>query len=247
MHGGDYYLYRNNNYLPIRQEIYASADLLAPISVNIVEDLKKSYKINANKIHVGRLGISNHSTKCSLSGSGIIKIVSCSNLICLKRVHLIAESLLNLRTEKIIEWHHFGEGPEYGNVINITKNFPVNVKAIFHGWISNEELFTFYEQNYITWFVNVSIYEGIPVSIMEAFSFGIPAIASDVGGTSEIVNKNNGYIVAADIEPNLIAQLILECNSTQYFFKRKRAYETWKQNYDADSNYTDFAAQLIDL
>jgi glycosyltransferase involved in cell wall biosynthesis len=247
MHGGDYYLYRNNDYLPIRQEIYASADLLAPISLNIVEDLKKTYKVNANKVRIARLGISNDSTQCSLKGSGIIKIVSCSNLISLKRVHLIAESLLGIRTDRILEWHHFGEGEEYDNVVNITKNFPVNVKAIFHGWISNEELFAFYEQNYITWFLNVSIYEGIPVSIMEAFSFGIPAIATDVGGTSEIVNKNNGYILEADIDPNLIAQLILDCSSTQYFLKRKRAYETWKRNYDADSNYTDFAAQLIDL
>ena len=41
-------------------------------------------------------------------------------------------------------------------------------------------------------FLTVSANEGIPVSIMEAQSFGIPVIATDVGGISEIVNNVNG-------------------------------------------------------
>ena len=37
-------------------------------------------------------------------------------------------------------------------------------------------------------FVNVSSSEGIPVSIMEASSVGIPCLATDVGGTGEIIS-----------------------------------------------------------
>lgn len=37
--------------------------------------------------------------------------------------------------------------------------------------------------------------EGIPVSIMEAMSFGIPVIARNVGGMSEIVNEENGLLL----------------------------------------------------
>ncbi|MFR4320263.1 MAG: glycosyltransferase [Blautia massiliensis (ex Durand et al. 2017)] len=45
--------------------------------------------------------------------------------------------------------------------------------------------------------MNVSSSEGIPVSIMEATSFGIPGIATDAGGTKEIIrDKENGVLLS---------------------------------------------------
>ena len=47
--------------------------------------------------------------------------------------------------------------------------------------------------------MNVSESEGIPVSIMEASSFGIPVIATNVGGVGEIVeNGYNGLLLNKD-------------------------------------------------
>ena len=45
----------------------------------------------------------------------------------------------------------------------------------------------YYKNNIIDIFINLSASEGIPVSIMDAISFGIPCIATNVGGTGEIV------------------------------------------------------------
>lgn len=45
-------------------------------------------------------------------------------------------------------------------------------------------------------FMLPSNYEGLPIVIIEAMSFGLPIIASDVGGIKEIVrNGENGYVV----------------------------------------------------
>lgn len=45
-------------------------------------------------------------------------------------------------------------------------------------------------------FVMTSFYEGLPLSIIEAMSYGLPIIASDVGGNSELVKNNvNGYLI----------------------------------------------------
>ena len=59
-------------------------------------------------------------------------------------------------------------------------------------------------------FINVSSSEGLPVAIMEAISFDIPIIATNVGGTSEIVTPETGILIAPDSAPELIAARIRE-------------------------------------
>lgn len=43
--------------------------------------------------------------------------------------------------------------------------------------------------------MNLSTSEGVPVSIMEVQSYGIPVIATNVGGTGEIIDKDNGILL----------------------------------------------------
>lgn len=58
----------------------------------------------------------------------------------------------------------------------------VNVAYNFVEYLNNEEVYTFYRNNRVDVFLNVSESEGVPVSIMEAMSCHIPTIAPDVGG-----------------------------------------------------------------
>ncbi|MCT3574122.1 glycosyltransferase family 4 protein [Levilactobacillus brevis] len=56
-------------------------------------------------------------------------------------------------------------------------------------------------------FALITNYEGLPISIIEAMSFSLPIIASDVGGISEeVINGENGYLVAN--EANIIADKV---------------------------------------
>jgi len=50
-------------------------------------------------------------------------------------------------------------------------------------------------------FINTSSSEGIPVSMMEAQSFGIPILAMDVGGVREIVGPQTGRLLQQDDPP----------------------------------------------
>lgn len=65
--------------------------------------------------------------------------------------------------------------------------------------------------------------EGIPVSIMEAMSFGIPVIARNVGGMSEIVNEENGLLLEnddAEDAASKISSLLTDCREKQVSMKR---------------------------
>jgi glycosyltransferase involved in cell wall biosynthesis len=66
----------------------------------------------------------------------------------------------------------------------------------------------FYSNNPVDLFLNVSESEGIPVSIMEAMAAGIPVIATDVGGSAEIVDDSVGTIVPADTTAESLAKSI---------------------------------------
>ncbi len=48
-------------------------------------------------------------------------------------------------------------------------------------------------------FILPSNYEGLPVSIIESLSYGVPVVASDVGGISEMLNGKNGFAVTNDV------------------------------------------------
>lgn len=55
-----------------------------------------------------------------------------------------------------------------------------------------------YSEHPVDVFINLSTNEGVPVSIMEAISFDIPIVATDVGGTSEIVTDETGILVSSN-------------------------------------------------
>ena len=116
--------------------------------------------------------------------------------------------------------------------------------------VSNEKILEYYSQNYVDLFINVSDNEGIPVSIMEAMSAGIPVVATDVGGTAEIVNEKNGYLIDIDFNPNKVAEIIdAYLNSPMMIQEefRREAYSMWKNNYDAAGNYSNFSEIILNL
>lgn len=161
----------------------------------------------------------------------------------LKRVFLIPEILKFLKVD--YKWIHFGDGsPE--EIAAVRKAIDThNVNGELKGYISNDDLMSFYKENTVNLFLNVSSSEGIPFSIMEATSFGIPCLATDVGGNSEIVDASNGYLVPANFEPQAAAGLINSMTPEMQNNKREQAFIRWEEKFNAEKNYKAFYGLLI--
>ena len=80
--------------------------------------------------------------------------------------------------------------------------------------------------------------------MMEAMSYGIPVIGTNVAGVSEIIeHKNNGWLLQADPTTEEIAKAIsyfYHLKPDDYNTYRQYAYDTWKTKYDAEINYPAF-------
>lgn len=243
-HGYDFYEYRSGcNYIPFRDYIFKYVDKIFPISQNGVRYLTENYgKRVAGKVQLSYLGTFDHGINCRKTDS-YMRIVSCSNIIPLKRLDMLIHSLSKIDFE--IEWIHFGDGESMSEIkLLAEKKLRKNISWFFYGKTNNNDIMTFYQNNFVDLFINVSSFEGLPVSIMEAMSFGIPVIATDVGGTSEIVSdEENGFLLEANFDFDDLADRIRRfsnLDNAAINVLRQNARKTWEKKFNAVKNYRLF-------
>ena len=247
-HGYDLYEERHpNRYIPFRSFILKSADMICPISENGKEYLLELYGNNIeNKIQIARLGTIRKAEFPEVQEKeDCIVLVSCSNLVDVKRVHLIINALM--KCSKRVHWYHFGDGELREKLKVQAKTLPDHVEYTFMGYLANEDVQKFYADHYIDAFINVSQSEGIPVSVMEAESYGIPIIATNVGGTSEIVhNRENGILLDVNFTDQDLLDAINEVmeNAVQY---RSNSLHTWETMSDAHIVFPEFYRKLAEV
>lgn len=248
-HGFDLYEdRRKNNYIPLREILLDRLDETIMIAQDGVDYLMKKYPEYAHKIMLSRLGVSDNGLGPVESRNAGIRIVSCSTITEVKRIDLIVKALAEVE-HTTVYWDHYGEGKLYTEIKDLASRIlPHNIECHFHGYVNNNELLNIYRRKVYHIFLNVSSSEGIPVSIMEAMSFGIPSIATNVGGTSEILeNQYNGILLPCDFKPIELAKKIedfAEMDETDYIRFRENARSTWNEKYSAERNYTEFLKYL---
>ena len=93
-----------------------------------------------------------------------------------------------------------GDGPDLNAVKTLVRECRLNGRVLFAGMRSDipECL------NMMDIYVQPSLFENVPNTILEAMASGLPVIATDVGGVSEIVEKGiTGFLVTPNDESGL--------------------------------------------
>ncbi len=230
MHRFDLFEYVNNNYIPYRGPLLNKITIAAPSSMAGKEHLQISYPKSKSKIEVFRCGTVGNGKVSSPSSDNILRVVSCSGLSPVKRVELMIKSLQYV--DFPIKWVHLGDGGLMSELKNLSSQLNLDEKFIFKGMVPTEEVIDFYTNNTIDLFVNTSSSEGVPFSIMEAFSAGIPVMATDVGGTKEIVDNEVGKLLPSEITPMQLAKdlgYFYNLSEDKKLTLRKKAFQKYME------------------
>lgn len=104
------------------------------------------------------------------------------------------------------------------------------------GWVQGEQLQKMISQAHV--FVLPSYAEGFPMSLIEAFSCGLPAIVSDVGGvSSSLVSGKNGYLVKpANVKSLAEAMVAYIRNPALVSEHGENALKTVKERHNRQAN-----------
>lgn len=250
-HGYDVYSERSKpKYLPFQEENVRHLDVIAPVSRNGMTYLNKKYNGLSN-IRPQHLGVVNTVARNPNAVRAPVRIVSCARVIPLKRLTRIVDALALL--EKIeVQWIHIGDGEGLKDLMSYAQrklSGKKNIQFEFLGAIPNTQVYELYQNEPFHVFLNVSETEGIPVSIMEAMSFGILVIATDVGGTSELVTDGeNGYLLDRDYTDEVLVsriETIANLPEEDYRQMRVHANMTIQTQFDATTNYRNFIEEVL--
>lgn len=158
----------------------------------------------------------------------------------MKRVNRIIDALKLLADQGIeCKWIHMGGGKLLDNLSAYAAQQLDGTSVTYDitGTLPNREIMALLKKLYADCFVNVSENEGLPLSIMEAMSFGIPVIATNVGGTGEIVNHGqNGFLLDKDYSDEQLADLLrsfAQNNSAEF---RCMARSRWEKDFVLRTN-----------
>jgi len=252
-HGYDLYKFRASlNYQPYKFWMDKKID-----KVFFISQHGYNYYLNEfagcshSKYAIARLGIINREYKIRNDHKMdiVFCICSCSYIIPVKRIHLIINALENINDCRI-HWIHIGDGPDKDTIESMANQClrdKRNITYELKGFMSNDQVMRFYSENYIDCFISVSESEGLPVSMMEAISFGIPVIATNVGGVSELV-KDTGILMSPDGDISEIRKTIVDFYNLPDVKKiamRQSARTFWEANFSADVNHAKFSEELL--
>ena len=156
------------------------------VDVNFFESIKVKKKFSGKVLFVGRF----HHQK------NIISLINAFNIV--QKKH--GTSTLTL----------VGQGDLYPLVVKKIRSLGLEKKVIIKKPMYGERLLHQYKLSDI--FILPSVYEGFPLTLLEAWAAKLPVVSTKVGMANLILNKNNGYPIS-NPSPDSIADALIKALS----------------------------------
>ena len=161
-----------------------------------------------NKIEIINNGVFIPKENTNIFTNDQINITIVSRLVSHKNIEKIIKAISDLNSP-LINLNIIGDGPELNQLQKISLESNNKDNIIFHGKLNRDEINHIFLNSDI--YIQASNYEGLPHSLLEAMSYGIPVLCTPVGECKEILgNEDRGYILDLPVSKNNIKSKISE-------------------------------------
>jgi glycosyltransferase involved in cell wall biosynthesis len=130
--------------------------------------------------------------------------ITVARLAPIKRLHLLIEAIALVARQRPVTLAIVGDGPELPALQALAQRLGVARHVTFCGWQENVEAWV----ASAGFFVLTSRSEGLPISLLEAMSAGVPGIVPRVGDVPDVVDSGrNGFSVEGQAAQDYAAVL----------------------------------------
>jgi L-malate glycosyltransferase len=179
------------------------------VSLDMRERLVREHSFAAEKIKVIRNGIASPAVEDVPSGpvSDIFHIGNVGRLVPVKDFDLFLEVAGRIkRLDDRARFSILGEGPLREHLIRRAQELGIEDYVRFLPACFDP--FPYYRSIHL--FLNTSLHEGVPLSMIEAMASGLPVVAPRVGGIPEIIENGRQGILVDERTPDGFASACLE-------------------------------------
>ena len=216
------------------RSFYSRRKLITNIGISpiVSRGFEERYKIGKVPYVLNGIPLNNDSAVVEKKYDFII----CASIDENKNHRLLIESFKSLKNYKSLNLICLGGGPLLDECRKLVKDNDLEKNIMFLGPVSDVGLYL--EQSKV--FVLPSKNEGFPISILEAMNYGLPIIASKVGGIPDFVSDKNGIL----FDPNKSDQLVDAMDkviSDNEFYSRISLYnKEYVKNFSIDKVAEDY-------
>ncbi|MEE9346492.1 MAG: glycosyltransferase family 4 protein [Methylococcales bacterium] len=248
IHTGELHLYYDNASTLEKQMIkfvLRNADVVIALSSNcnkMIEDIepRASIKILLNTVNVNDYQIDDRKLHDP------IKVLLLGRLEYRKGIHDILKAIEILADNNIC-FVLAGDGDIEGTRKFVKDNSFEKIVSV-PGWISGDQKLTLLKEADI--YILPSYQEGLPISILEAMSAGLPIVSTPVGGIPDaVIDGENGYLIEPGDFKALASKILLLSEDHNLWKKLSlRSSEIAKQKFHMsriETELTDLYNKLI--
>jgi L-malate glycosyltransferase len=198
------------------KRVFDKAQVIISVNANIKDELEKIYKIKKKKIVTIYNGVNSKiffpmknkdkiRKELELNSQDFV-VLYVGRLDARKNVELLIRTMSRLKKENIITLI-VGKGSKGDALKKLSKSLGLGARLKFVGHVKDSDLVKIY--NTADVFVLPSVYEGMPLTVLEAMACGVPTIASNFPGVENIIQNHENGIILERTSAECLAEKIM--------------------------------------
>ena len=212
---------------PIFKMIFKKADAIQTIS-NYLKDFALSMKGKNIKVVPNGVDINNFTKEFSEEEKSLLKeklnintgdvvLVTTSRLVVKNGIKDVI-SAISLLPEKY-KFLIIGEGPLRQDLENLVRGLGLSARVSFIGFLPHKDIPLYFSVSDV--FIRTSLSEGLGNSFLEAMTFGLPVVATPVGGIIDFIKDGVTGVLVTPEDKESIKEGILRLENREFLLSIK--------------------------